>query len=249
MALVDFQSALGELVQSARLSTPTKGLSSRAVDLSGAERLSLDALEPSPGLHLTMAVHRSWCEGRAARAARLTLSALPAAKRRQLLEEWVNRGGGTASFFAAEADGFLTFLERHLPEPSHIRTLCELERATIRASEGATDFVSPACPWITSRAVLRRGRHASLVNFHAEPSQLIPAFYGEAPLPPVSPDPYPMCFAPGIEGLCRQASDEEASLWRQLSVISSASVLVEHGHQPVTIVELLARGVIEHDVR
>ena len=132
MALADFQAAIGRLVQAAPATTPD-------VHLSPAERTSLERLAPSAGLRLTAAVQRSWCEGRAARAARLTLSALPIADRQWLLERWIERSGGTSSFFAAEAEAFLTFIERHLQGRSHIRTLCQLERATIRAGEGAAE--------------------------------------------------------------------------------------------------------------
>ena len=240
MALADFQAALGRLVQVAPGATPH-------IHLSSAEQASLERLEPSAGLRLTAAVQRSWCEGRAARAARLTLSALPIANRQLLLERWIECSGGTSSFFAAEAEAFLTFIERHLPAPSHIRTLCQLERATIRAGEGAAERklarTGQADAWtfdpsdrLSATAGVGRGRHADLVEFWADPSVLIPAFYGEAEVPPVTSKATPMLFAPGIEGYCRPASDEEAALWACLT-------------EPVSLAAVLARGVSPSTIR
>ncbi|MEP7306592.1 MAG: hypothetical protein ABJA98_13830 [Acidobacteriota bacterium] len=248
MALADFQAALGRLVQVAPGATPH-------IDLSSAEQASLERLEPSAGLRLTAAVQRSWCEGRAARAARLTLSALPIADRQRLLARWIGRSGGTSSFFAAEAEAFLTFIERHLPARSHIRALCQLERATIRAGDGAAEReqarAGPADAWafhpserLSATAGVGRGRYADLVEFWADPSMLIPAFYGEAELPPVASAATPMLFAPDIEGYCRPASAEEVALWRCLAEPVSLAAVLTRGVSPSTIRTLVREGAL-----
>jgi hypothetical protein len=253
MALADFQAALGRLVQAA------PGTTSH-IHLSSAERASLERLGASAGLRLTAVVQRSWCEGRAARAARLTLSALPIADRQLVLERWIERGGGTFSFFAAEAEAFLTFIERHLPERSHIRTLCQLERATIRADEGAAGReiarAGPADAWtcdpgdrLSATADLGRGSHADLVECWADPSVLVPAFYGEAQLPPVSAESTAMLFAPGIEGYCRPASDDETALWRCLAKPVSLSAVLARGLSASTISTLVRERALHLSIR
>src|SRR4051812_45750010 len=126
MALIDFQSSLGRMVQAAAAANDPGEMS-----LSPDEQTSLADLSRSEGVRLTATIQRSWCEGRAARAARVTLSSLPEAERRRLLGAWVDSGGGTASLFGAEADGFLRFIAERLPEHSAIRMVCQLEWATL----------------------------------------------------------------------------------------------------------------------
>jgi len=194
--------------------------------LSPDEHVSLARLAQSAGLRVTAAIQRSWCEGRAARAARLTLSALPAEERRRILDSWVRAGGGTASLFDAEAKAFLAFIAQALPEESPARVLCEIERATICASEGVTDFTSSPMPSPDSSCRLRAGRYASLVRIAAESSVL---------------------FAPGIDGLCRPATDAEVSLWQRLSSNPSLQALLAQHHEPAVLATLVAAGAVDYE--
>jgi hypothetical protein len=236
VALLDFQTALGRLVRKPAGEDPRRGLA-----LAAGEDASLVALAETPGFRFTQDVLRSWCVGRAAKGARLTLSLLPVTERQRLLDEWVSIGGGTGSFFAAEADAFLDFIAEQLPDPSHIGTLCRVEQATLRASEGVGHFAWHEAPG----GVLRVGRYSALVRFHAEPHVLLAALRGEAPLPPLSPDAIPMLFGAGLEGLCRVATEEEAALWNRLTTPTSWIVLQREGHSPETIRELLRAGAAE----
>ena len=69
------------------------------------------AIDPnSPGFQFTATVRRSWCRGRSIMAAREVLTLLPAAERSQLLDEYVDQGGGLATFSSVESEAFLAFL-------------------------------------------------------------------------------------------------------------------------------------------
>src|SRR5579871_5357901 len=82
MALRDFQTALGRMIQARRAEDPLQGLA-----LTPEERARLTALTASVGFHFTVSIQRSWCTGRAAMSAHLTLSLLPEDQRTRLLEE------------------------------------------------------------------------------------------------------------------------------------------------------------------
>lgn len=193
MSLRDFQSALGASIRRPAVREP-EGLEVRQ-----PEGAALDALDPimdSAGFRFTIEVQRSWCRGRAAKSTRLTLSILDADLRKRLLDTWVASGGGAASVLTAEADAFLDFIASHLPDPSHALTICRLEQATLRASEGT----------------------ASIVHFHADPDQLLAAIAAGrgAALPPVTAEPVvSILFAPGLDGLSRVATVEEVALWNR----------------------------------
>lgn len=218
----------------------------RGMNVGSTERAGLMAIIESRGFRFTVDVQRSWNLGRAGDAARYTLSVLPVEKRRWLLNEWVNAGGGTASFFASEADAFLEFVARHLPNPSHALTLSQVERATIRASEGAGHFVPPDLSALkTPGCVLVAGRFAAMVQFHAEPRLLLAALAGQA-LPPLSSDVTPVLFGPGLDGLFRIATGAESALWEQLTSPIAFRTLLARGHRRETIVALFQAGCAEN---
>jgi hypothetical protein len=240
VALLDLQTALGRLVRVPAGEDPFRGL-----HLSAGERASLAAVVDSAGFRFTVDVQRSWCAGRAANAAKLTLSMLPADERRRLLGDWVNAGGGTPSFFAAEADAFLDFIARRLPDPSHTLTLCRVEQATLRASEGTLRFAVPDPSRLDAPAcILRAGRYATLVRFHAEPRLLLAALEGQ-PLPPVSRETTAVLFGPGLDGLSRLATGDEVALWERLAAPGALSVLSREGHRREAIETLVAAGIVE----
>src|SRR5205085_224331 len=97
---------------------PDGGDPLRGLNLTDREQSSLAALAHSSGFRATVAIQRSWCEGRAAKAAYLTLSLLDETHRQQLLAEWTNSGAGTSSFVDVEGDAFLEFLGSRLNDPS-----------------------------------------------------------------------------------------------------------------------------------
>lgn len=168
--------------------------------------------EMSPvGLRQTMRVRRSWCRARAARAASLTLSALPPLKRAELIEAWVRAGGGTRSFFEQEADAFLAFMAERLEGPSHQKSLCLFERAIVRASK--VDWVPPGAMTVTADTILQRSPDAALVKLGAPIAVLLDAIEGRVPWPDIDPDGPSLLVAPGINGRAREASRHEIVLW------------------------------------
>jgi hypothetical protein len=185
----------------------------------------------SAGLLATAKVRRSWCEARASKAARLTLSVLPGALRSALIARWVDEGGGAGAFHALEADAFLPFIAGHLTDPSHELTVCRLEAALARATAAKAAFAPPQAP--DPSAVPRHGAGASLVLFTAEPQALLAAVLGQGPAPPLGDARFPMLAAPGVPGLLRPADPAEVAAWRSLS--GEAGVLSR----------LLAQGVLQ----
>jgi hypothetical protein len=240
--LLDLQTALGRLVRVSAAADPFEGLR-----LDPGERAWLDALADSAGFRFTIDVQRSWCAGRSAKAAQLTLSVLPLDERRRLVREWVEAGGGTASFHTLEADAFLEFIGRYLPDPSHALTLCQVERAALRAREGALQFPVTGPPWAAAAdCALRLGTHAAVVYFHAEPRLVQAALDEGSPLPPASPETsIPVLFGPGLNGFSRLATADEAALWERLTVPAALGVLLQEGHPQDVIETMVAAGVIE----
>jgi hypothetical protein len=243
MSLTGLQSALGRAIQAGNAA---RHLRLEDFDLSQDEKASLARVLASPGFGVTVKIQRSWCEARAAKGARLSLSILPPAMRRRLVGEWVNQGGGTNSFFSAEADAFLEFLTLRLPNPSHALTLCRFELAARRAGEFATRFEAPndACP-DDSAWIRRANRHAALVDFFAEPDLLLAAVEGECALPPLSETAIPVWITPGVPGLIRQAETAEVALWHALAEPATVATLLHEGHGRDTIDTLLAIGAAE----
>ncbi|MEA3182618.1 MAG: hypothetical protein QOI59_6141 [Gammaproteobacteria bacterium] len=214
MSLREFQTALGRMVRNTDGGGPLD-----SVLLDANEWECLHALQPSAALQFTRAVQRSWCEQRAANAAALTLSILTDATRRRILDEWINLGGGTLSFFGAEADALLDFIAGQLPDPSTELNICRLEQATLRASIHASCFQPLDPALFDPQKALRRGRHAGLVTA--------------------------LLIAPGLELLHRVAAPLEQLLWERLSVPATAAVLLQEGYPRDPIATMLQIGALE----
>jgi hypothetical protein len=222
MALIDFQTALGRLVRAPDGDDPMRGL-----ELDERDQTSLAALTGSAGFCVTVAIQRSWCEGRAAKAAHLTLSLLTEEHRNRLLEEWTNSGAGTSSFFEAEGDAFLEFLRSRLDDPSQALTICRIERATIRASGRAECFVKPDLSRLDDTEwVVRSDRFAAILHCDTPPHLVL--------------------FAPGLERLWRAASREEADLGEGLSApVMVRELLQAAGCDRQSLGALIDAGAVE----
>ena len=242
MALIDFQTALGRLVRVQDGREPLRGL-----NLDSGERSYIEAVTQSAGFRFSVSIQRSWCIGRAAKSAHLTLSLLSDDERRRLLDEWINSGAGTQSFYDAEADSFLDFIVGHLTDPSHELTVCQFEKATLRASKETDYFAAPDLLRLNDpECPLRRGRYAGAVRFYAEPRRLMDSLLKHEPLPPLSAEAMTMLFGPGLEQLCRPASMDEVSLWDRLDAPVAVGALLKEGHQPETFKMLLNAGALEY---
>ncbi len=207
MALIDFQTALGKLV--------------RGDDEPDA--VCLRELVDTPGFRLTRRIQRSWCRGRAARAAHLTLSLLADHERHALLDEWIDQGGGRNSFFALEAEAFLEFIATRLRNPSQELTMCWTEHAVYRANRGAAEVRAPAPLPVDAASVLRRSYFASVV----------PMSGGS------------MLFAPHVPGLVRQMTLRELALWRAIEKPRTLAHLAATGHGSDVLTDFLAIGAAE----
>ena len=240
-ALADWQIALGRAMQA--------GSHHQMLDdihLAPDARARVARLCRSPGFRFTAKIQRSWCEARSASGARLTLLALSPEQRRDLVAEWVDRGGGRQSFLAGEAEGFLEFLAERLPEPSHALSLCRFERALLLASEAATEFRSPDLARLDDAdCLLMAGRHATLVAFHADIDPLFAALERKAALPPVTAITRSIVFAPGIPRLLRATEPAEATLWQAIAAPITSAALLRQGHARSQIEAFVAEGVAE----
>ena len=243
MALVDFQTSLAQLVRATDASDD-----SRQASLNSGERSYLADLPEHPAFRFTVKVQRSWCAGRAAKAAYLTLSVLPNEKRDLLLKEWVNSGGGTQSFVGAESTDFLEFIAKHLQGPSHELTICRMELAALRADEGAASFECPALARIDRPdCSLRRGRYAQVAHFYGEPQRVLNAIARREPYPAVLAEITTLIFGPGFDRLYTRGSQSELALYDRLLSPVSTSELFAEGFARETMQALLKGGAVEYE--
>ena len=242
MPLADFQTSLGLMIRAgnpARLEAETGSLS-----LSESELASLGELRSSPGLQFTILVQRSWCSGRTSKAAHFTLSILPENLRLSLLKAWVDAGGGTMSFIAAEAAAFLNFLSEQLATRPHERSVCEFEMAALRVAEGVAAFQPPEFSAVNFKTPIRRGRYASVVKFRGNPNTVLKAMV-ERQTVAISGAETALIFGPGLTGLQRVASQEEAKLFEWLETPSTIEELHRQGWQWELVEDCLRVGVVE----
>jgi len=240
MALLDFEIALGNLVRAG------KAVPLSTLRLDAAEISCLEALKASAGLEFTAGVQRSWCIGRATRAGSFSLSVLSKDRRSQLLNEWVEAGGGTSSFFAAESEALLEFIAGRLPHPSHELTACRFEQATLRANRNSDDFRAQDSDILSAaECVVRRGRYAAMVAFYGEPSAIIEALVKNEASQPISVDTTNMLFGPGVDRLCRVASTRETELWQRLTETMPIDGILGEGYSRDDLAPLLREGIVE----
>lgn len=241
MSLLDFETALGRLVRAPGAAAPL-----RSLHLDHTEASRIEILKESAGFRFTVGVQRSWCVGRASRAAPFTLSILPGDLSRRLLEDWIEAGGGTSSFFAAEAEGLLEFIASRLPDPSHELSACRFEQATLRASEQAIRFTPPALELLSSEgSTVRRGRFGGVAAFHGRADAIIDALVKRRTLPAISPDVVTTLFGPGLDRLWRFASPREAVLWERLKAPVPYIGLLREDYSHDDVAPMLREGVLE----
>ena len=239
MALIEFQTVLGRMLREQKSETHLRGVS-----LDEREQHYFENLRDTAEFRFYASVQRSWCLARAAKGASLTLSLLPQEKRERLLDEWVDSGAGAASFHNVEAELFLDFIGKQLPNPSHELTVCQFERATLRANNGASHFVAPDASALRDPdCVLRRGRYAALVSFYTGLDRLFNAVQNHEPLPE-SPVML-VLFSPGLPRLCAEPSPAEVSVWETIEAPVSIKTLLDQGHSLTTLEGLLSHGAIE----
>jgi hypothetical protein len=225
MALIDFQTALGRMLREQNRDDYVRG-----INLDEHERRYFDNLRDTAEFRFYASVQRSWCVARATKAAHLTLSLLPPEERERLLDEWVDSGSGAQSFFFVEAESFLDFIGRYLSGRPREFAVCQFERATLRAGNGANVFVPPDPAALQQPdCCLRRGSYAGVVH-----------------LAELFSDGLIIMFSPGLPQLWHEPSTEELDLWDALASPTAVNTLLSLGHSLETLETLLAHGAIEY---
>jgi hypothetical protein len=248
VSLLEHQIVLGRCLQAPGADMSAASIADQLHDLAinRDELFRLVGTVLSPGFRFTRHVQRSWCVGRTAGAAQLTLSAVPVEQRRRLIEDWFDTGGGRALDPASEAPALLEFVARHLADPSHALSVCRMEQAAYCASAAALRFAPPALSLLDDPGiVLRTGEGAAMVRFFAEPQRLFGAIKSREPLPPLSDRPLPVLFAPGLPKLYRAATQEEEAIWQALVGPRAVRELSRDGQSGNVIEELFRAGAVE----
>jgi hypothetical protein len=174
------------------------------------------------------------------------LSILSTEQRRQLVDDWVDAGGGAAFDPATEAEAFLEFVAGRLTDPSHAMTVCRMEQATYRASGAALRFTPPDLSLLDHpRAMLCAGRGAALVRFFAEPQRLFAAIEAKVPLPPLSDRHFPVLFAPGLPTLHRATDHDEMAIWEKLACPTAVPSLSRDSNARRVIERLFSIGAAD----
>jgi len=242
MALIEFQTGLGRLLREQRSRDPLHGIS-----LDANEKRYFETLQETAGFRFCVSIQRSWCIARAAKSAYFTLSLLPDLERQVLLNEWVDVGAGTNSFFDAEGESFLSFISQRLTDPSHELSVCQFEQATFKASNGASSYTLPDVSGLANDDChLRQGRYASLVRLYLDPSLLIESMQTRKPLPPLSSDPVILMFSPGLPQLCNTPAPEEIAVWEALDEPATVKTLLSLNVSSATLARLLRQGTIDY---
>ncbi len=204
-------------------------------------------LKESKGLRLTRAIRRSWCDGRTAKASRLTLMALPFALRKKFISDWVDNGGGTSSFFSKEGEAFLEFILPLLADPSHERSICLFELAIMRLANSLSEFSPPdETRDIEPNAILQFNKLSSMVDFYCEPLDLLIAIEQGDVLPPVSIETTKLLVAPGLPGFCQIATVAEIKIIGRLSKPARLQELLDDKNSLSCVKSLLHIGALSH---
>jgi hypothetical protein len=244
MSLNAYQMALGRIIRGSR-GSQREELTHFRPALSDDEYAYLLQLLDGRGLPFTIDVQRSWCKGRARDAAYMTLSLLSESAQQQLLERWIERGGGTASFFSNEAETFLEFIASYLVSHTHEMSICRMEQAVHRAARGSAENSAPPVMAVMSHdSLLAVSRYSSLVEFYCDPEQLFFSLNNNSPLPGVEKQAIMLLFAPWLPGYFRYAQKAEVSLLSSMRGMVKISELFAEGHDLQCIDALVNAGAI-----
>lgn len=250
MSLLGLQAALGRMVMANefRARVAAEGESALApFELQAADRDWLAQLAHAPGFGFTCTIQRAWCALRTRSAARLTMTALPAELRHEIVAAWLARGGGTGSFFATETEALLDFVAARLPPESHLASICRMEQAAHRVSAAARDFIATytSAEALPSGAYLQRHPAASVVRFRALPAAVLAAAMSGSAWPPATDDSHALLFAPGLPALCRGATSDEVAVFDACAPgPRPAAALGSDGRITDALGELLRMGAI-----
>jgi hypothetical protein len=241
MALRELQTALGTLI-----ATHAADLSRSAaqrvwlgtLDLTEAERTWLKQLLHTPGMRLTCTIQRWWRQMRLQQTVRLTLAALPPARRLQVVQAYIATVPCASLFFIPEALQFLDFVLLTVSGVSHLDAIARFERALLCAREAEdTSAHTPldVTALLPSR-VLHRHQAAALISFSAPPEQLLPALLQGLPVPAPDNRAYAVLVTPRLPHYWRPVTPDEAHLFMACqapTTIEHLHTAVEHPVQPL----------------
>ena len=104
----------------------------------------------------------------------------------------------------------------------------------------------PLVHWLGRGLAAVAHLHAAMVLFYGDPDLIMPALLKREPLPPVSPEVTAVLFGPGLAGLCRPPSVDEAELWERLVAPVALADLVEEGYPREAMEAMLHSGAVEY---
>ncbi len=248
-----FQRLLGTAVRERRIPA-LEDLEARPSDesapaLSAREAAFFHRLSGNPGFRFMVEVQRSWCELRTLNAARVTLGTLPPHERRTLVKGWVERGGGTESFFATEADVLLDYIAGQVPAGSTTAVICRIEQAVQRAQRAPAQTTDPAS--LSDDTALVRGEDATLLRVPTSVAAAMNAGAGSADdvtaarLVPDAEGEIEVLLAPAISGVLREAEAGEVQIWATCATPVCVAALRTAGHERATLQVLVAERVLD----
>jgi hypothetical protein len=241
VSLKAFQDTLGAFV-----CTPRPRYEPASPALTASEQETLRAIAGGAGFRLTRAIQRSWCVARAAKAARMTFSVLPAQRRLAILDAWIDAGGGAPAFAEQEDEALFDFIADRLAHPSAELDVCRIEQAALRARTAAGDHRPLDLDDIDLEAAsIQRAPGAALVRVSGRRPR-----GGEPLFEPCAERPAPngdvaFLFAPGLAGYFRLAEANEEELWRALDTPVTVPTLEALGHSRLTLASMTAIGALD----
>lgn len=250
MALLDWQQALGRLVEArsaGRELGPVRDLLA-GLDLADADRSWLEQVTYSRGFALTSFVPRWWRETRVRRSARLTFAAL-GDEAQAHLHDYLRAVPNFTLFFVPEGIAFIDYIDAQ-PVSDVVHAVARFERAmwNVRSTLPAASAPVSLAP---DDGPLARHAAAALVRFDAEPALVLAAVLtGQRP-PDAADEPHYALVAPGVPGMWRPATTAEALAFSACAPTSTAHALQSlPGVTPALVAALWAdRALISADAR
>ncbi|MCP3135941.1 hypothetical protein [Pyxidicoccus xibeiensis] len=244
MGLRDWQAALGQLVEARSSGRGVEGVLASLEErpLKDEERRWLREVVHTPGFALTSDVPRWWRDLRVQRSARLTLMALRGSQE-EVLRDYLRAVPCFTLFFIAEGLAFLAYVARTVTLP-HVKSLAELEHAlwTLKLAAPAGEGGAPeGVPGL----VLERHPAAACVPFQASPQDVLAAVLTGRALPVPGEPEHPVLVAPGVAGLWRPATCDEARAFEAcdgVTPLDAAGALP--GAPAEAVATLLAAGAL-----
>lgn len=249
MALRDWQSALGQLVEaraSGRELQPVLDTLGK-LELDEAERAWLRKVVDSRGFALTGYVPSWWRDLRVRRCAKLTMGALRET-RDAVLRAYLRATPCTTLFFVSEGLTFLEYVMATTAQP-HVRAVAEFERALWVLQRDASGPLPPVREPAPGE-LLARSPGASLVTFEAAPETILGALVSGAPLPEGASEPHAVLIAPGVPRRWRPATAEEARVFAACATPAEPeAVAALPDVTPEAIRSLLSAGAVVPQAR